>query len=92
MHGCGGSDCYNFSNVPLQSLLSSAREKKPRGRYGKLEDEMERSNQDFIEQQRNQQQAMLNNQDEQLAKVGTSVATLKRMGQAIGDELDDQQV
>lgn len=76
----------------LQSLLSSAREKKPRGRYAKLEDEMERSNQDFIEQQRSQQQAMLNKQDEQLARVGTSVSTLKRMGQAIGDELDDQQV
>ena len=39
-----------------QQLVSSAREKKPRGRYAKLEEEMERGNQDFIEQQRNQQQ------------------------------------
>lgn len=53
---------------------------------------MERSNQDFIEQQRNQQQAILARQDDQLAQVGASVSTLKRMGQAIGDELDDQQV
>lgn len=76
----------------LQSLLSSAREKKPRGRYAKLEDDMERSNQEFIDQQKNQQQVMLDRQDEQLVRVGASVSTLKRMGQAIGDELDDQQV
>jgi len=72
--------------------LSSAREKKPRGRYAKLENEMERSNQEFIDHQRSQQQAVLEKQDEQLAQVGASVSTLKRMGQAIGDELDDQQV
>lgn len=53
---------------------------------------MERNNQDFIEQQRNQQQQMIARQDEQLVKVGASVTTLKRMGEAIGDELDDQQV
>lgn len=76
----------------LQSLLTSAREKKPRGRYARLEDEMERNNQDYIEQQKNQQQVMITRQDEQLVKVGASVTTLKRMGEAIGDELDDQQV
>ena len=76
----------------IQSLLASAREKKPRGRYARLEDEMERSNQDFIDQQKNQQQVMIEKQDEQLVKVGASVSTLKRMGEAIGDELDDQQV
>lgn len=76
----------------LQSLLTSAREKKPRGRYARLEDDMERNNQDFIEQQKNQQQMVITRQDEQLVKVGTSVTTLKKMGEAIGDELDDQQV
>ena len=53
---------------------------------------MERNNQDYIEQQRSQQQQMISRQDEQLVKVGASVTTLKRMGEAIGDELDDQQV
>lgn len=53
---------------------------------------MERSNQDFIDQQKNQQQIMLERQDEQLMRVGASVSTLKRMGETIGDELDDQQV
>lgn len=53
---------------------------------------MERSNQDFIEQQRHQQQLIVARQDEQMVKVGASVSTLKRMGEAIGDELDDQQV
>lgn len=40
----------------LQSLLSSAREKKPRGRYARLDDELERSNQDYIDRQKQQQQ------------------------------------
>ena len=31
-------------------------QKKPRGRYQKLEDELERSNQDFIDHQKHQQQ------------------------------------
>ena len=53
---------------------------------------MERSNQEFIDQQRHQQQAMVERQDDQLVKVGASVSTLKRMGEAIGDELDDQNV
>ena len=53
---------------------------------------MERSNQEFIDQQKIQQQVMLDRQDEQLVSVGASVSTLKRMGETIGDELDDQQV
>ncbi len=53
---------------------------------------MERSNQDYINQQRGQQQMVMEKQDEQMVRVGASVSTLKRMGEAIGDELDDQQV
>ena len=34
-------------------------EKKPRGKYAKLEEELVRSNQDFIDQQRRQQQACI---------------------------------
>lgn len=40
----------------MQQLVSSAHDKKPRGRYARLEEEMERGNQEFIDQQRNQQQ------------------------------------
>lgn len=53
---------------------------------------MERSNQEFIDHQKGQQQLTIERQDDQLVKVGASVSTLKRMGEAIGDELDDQQV
>ena len=35
---------------------------------------------------------MMERQDEQLEDVGQSVQTLKRMGVAIGDELDEQAV
>ncbi len=53
---------------------------------------MERSNQDFIEGERNQQQMVIARQDDRLDQVGASVSTLKRIGETIGDELDDQQV
>ena len=53
---CVLSSCLCLCLCVHQQLVSSAREKKPRGRYAKLEEEMERGNQDFIEQQRNQQQ------------------------------------
>lgn len=53
---------------------------------------MERSNQDFIDQHRSQQQVIIAKQDEQLDQVGASVSTLKRIGETIGEELDDQQV
>ena len=83
---------YLPPSLSLQSLLSSAREKKPRGRYARLEEELVRSNQEFIEQQRNQQQMQIARQDEQLDRVGASVHTLKKMGETIGDELDEQQM
>lgn len=78
--------------VKRKSLLSSAREKKPRGRFARLEEELVRSNQEFIEQERHQQQMQIARQDEQLDRVGASVHTLKKMGEAIGDELDEQQI
>lgn len=81
-----------LESLKRKSLLSSAREKKPRGRYARLDEELERSNQDYIDQQRHQQQVVLQQQDEQLDRVGASVSTLKRMGETIGDELDDQQM
>ena len=61
-------------------------------RFSKLEGELERSNQGFIEGQREQQQMYLQQQDRQLDQVGASVSTLKRMGETIGDELEDQAV
>ena len=83
--------CTKLLNY-TQALLNTAREKKPRGRYARLDDELERSNQDYIEQHKHQQQMLISRQDDQLDKVGASVSTLKRMGETIGDELDDQQV
>ena len=39
--------------------MMGSEEKKPRGKYAKLEEELVRSNQDFIDQQRQQQQACI---------------------------------
>lgn len=74
-----------------KSLMGTSR-RGPQSRYQRLEEEMERSNQDYIEQQHKQQQAMMERQDEQLEDVGQSVKTLKTMSVAIGNELDEQAV
>ncbi|KAL5484678.1 hypothetical protein EMCRGX_G021218 [Ephydatia muelleri] len=84
------------SNRKVEQLkkkaLVGSEEKKPRGKYAKLEEELVRSNQDFIDQQRRQQQAMLTQQDQSIDEVGSHVQTLKQIGEAIGDELDEQAV
>ncbi|XP_065828933.1 syntaxin-6-like [Oscarella lobularis] len=63
-----------------------------KGRYARLDNELERNNQDFIEDQFQQQQTVMKEQDEQLELVGQSVGVLKQMGEQIGNELDDQAV
>eukprot|EP00118_Oscarella_pearsei_P024676 m.306573 g.306573 ORF g.306573 m.306573 type:complete len:251 (+) comp41361_c0_seq1:337-1089(+) len=65
---------------------------KSQSRYDKLDNELERNNQDFIEEQVQQQQAVMKEQDVQLEMVGQSVGVLKQMGEQIGNELDDQAV
>jgi chromosome segregation ATPase len=81
-----------METLKRKQLVSSAREKKAVGRYAKLDNEMERGNQDFIDQQRHQQQAIISKQDNQLNQVGASIHTLKQIGETIGDELDSQQI
>jgi hypothetical protein len=81
-----------METLKRKQLVSSAREKKAVGRYAKLDNEMERGNQDFIDQQRHQQQAIISKQDNQLDQVGSSIHTLKQIGETIGDELDSQQI
>jgi syntaxin 6 len=65
---------------------------KAQSRYQRLDNELERNNQDFIEEQLQQQQQIISQQDEQLEKVGQSVGVLKQMGEQIGDELEEQAV
>lgn len=38
--------------------MSSSVQKRPKGRYQKLEDELERSNQDYIDNTQHQQQVL----------------------------------
>ncbi|XP_062515032.1 syntaxin-6-like [Corticium candelabrum] len=71
---------------------SSGGSGKAQSRYQRLDNELERNNQDFIEEQLQQQQQMINQQDEQLDVVGQSVGVLKQMGEQIGDELEEQAV
>ncbi|XP_014784935.1 syntaxin-6 isoform X1 [Octopus bimaculoides] len=61
-------------------------------RYSRLDTEMERSNQRFIDDNEQQQQMLINNQDDQLDMIGASVGVLKNMSHQIGNELDDQNV
>ncbi|XP_003389021.1 PREDICTED: syntaxin-6-like [Amphimedon queenslandica] len=80
-----------LENMKRQQLLSSSHaQKKKHGRYQRLDDELERSNQDFIDQQRHQQQMLMVEQDKQVDKVSNTIVVLHQMGEDIGIELDEQ--
>ncbi|XP_028407811.1 syntaxin-6-like [Dendronephthya gigantea] len=74
-----------------QALVGSS-SKSTSNKYSRLDQEIERSNQDFIEDQSQQQQLIMESQDDQIQLVGHSVGVLKNMSQRIGDELDEQNV
>ncbi|PIK48482.1 putative syntaxin-6-like [Apostichopus japonicus] len=71
-----------FSNGP----------KRTKGKYTRLENEMENENQRFIEDQGQQQQLIMEAQDDQMDRVADSVTVLKHMGKTIGNEFDEQAV
>ncbi|XP_046542983.1 syntaxin-6-like [Haliotis rubra] len=73
---------------PRQSLLSANGANVDR--YTRLDQDMERSNQNYIDDTSQQQQLLMRSQDEQLDKIGSSVGILKNMSQQIGSELEDQ--
>lgn len=75
-----------------QSLLSANGPSKPQNKYTRLENEIERENQRYIDDTGSQQQLMISNQDEQIDNIGNSVGVLKNMSQQIGNELDEQAV
>lgn len=72
------------SNGPSNSRMDT--------RYSRLDTEMERSNQRFIDDNDQQQQMLISNQDDQLDMIGASVGVLKNMSHQIGNELDEQNV
>ncbi|XP_064650310.1 syntaxin-6-like [Lineus longissimus] len=65
---------------------------RPMDKYTRLDNEIERSNQKFIEDTHQQQAMMIRQQDETLDMVGTSVTVLKDMSHRIGTEVDEQAV
>jgi len=72
-----------------QALMGN-RNGKPKDRYSRLDREIEKSNQGFIEDHQQSQQLLMNAQDDQLELVEASVGVLKTMGRRIGDEVDEQ--
>ncbi|XP_070531647.1 syntaxin-6-like [Ptychodera flava] len=74
-----------------QSLMPNG-PKRGQDKYTRLENDIEQSNQRYLDDTRQQQQLIMSHQDEQLEKVGDSVTVLKSMGQTIGNELDEQAV
>lgn len=75
-----------------QALLSSNGPSRSHDRYTKLDNEMERANQRYIDETQQQQQVIVKTQDEHLDLIGSSVGVLKNMSQNIGNELDEQNV
>ena len=63
---------------------------KGRGKYGKMENELKRSNQDYIDSTVQEQQQIMREQDQDLEKVSAGLVTLDHMAHAIGEETEDQ--
>eukprot|EP00041_Stephanoeca_diplocostata_P036465 m.1333534 g.1333534 ORF g.1333534 m.1333534 type:complete len:248 (-) comp24871_c0_seq8:3132-3875(-) len=61
-------------------------------RYEKLEDQIRKENDTFIDGQSQRQDMIMKEQDTQLTEVGETIGVLRNMGNVISDELDDQQV
>ncbi|XP_060066079.1 syntaxin-6-like [Ylistrum balloti] len=76
---------------PRQALISNGAGKQY-DRYTKLDQDMERANQRFIDDTTQQQQLLIESQDDQLEKIGTSVGVLKNMSHQIGNELEEQNI
>ncbi|KAK7487292.1 hypothetical protein BaRGS_00021520 [Batillaria attramentaria] len=77
---------------PRQALLASNGPSRPQDRYTRLDGEMERANQHFIDDTLQQQQLLMTAQDDHLDMIGSSVGVLKNMSHHIGNELEDQNV
>ncbi|KAL5011660.1 hypothetical protein ScPMuIL_010211 [Solemya velum] len=79
------------SNI-RESLLKGNGGSRAPDRYTRLDMEMERSNQRFLDDTQQQQQSLIKSQDDQLDNIGNTVGTLKNMSHQIGSELDDHTV
>ncbi|KAL8566633.1 hypothetical protein ACOMHN_049774 [Nucella lapillus] len=76
-----------------QALLSTSNgPSRPQDRYTRLDTEMERANQQYMDETLQQQQLLLTAQDDHLDMIGSSVGVLKNMSHHIGNELEDQNV
>ncbi|XP_022325617.1 syntaxin-6-like [Crassostrea virginica] len=71
-----------------QALLTG--QNKQYDKYTRLDQEMERSNQRYLEDTHQQQQTLIRSQDDQLDMIGSSVGVLKNMSHQIGNELEEQ--
>ncbi|CAC5420735.1 STX6 [Mytilus coruscus] len=74
-----------------QALLSNG-PNRPHDKYTRLDQEMERSNQRYIEDTSQQQQLIMRTQDDNMDLISKSVGSLKNMSQQIGNELEEQNV
>lgn len=61
-------------------------------KYSRLDNEIDKSNQKYIDESQHQQQSLMRRQDEQLQEVGQSVGMLKSIGVRIDTELDEQSI
>lgn len=71
-----------------QALLHG--QNKQYDKYTRLDQEMERSNQRYLDDTSQQQQMIIRSQDDQLDMIGSSVGVLKNMSHQIGNELEEQ--
>ncbi|XP_065191186.1 syntaxin-6-like [Sycon ciliatum] len=86
----GSAEVRTQEETVSRDKLVGAVQPKTKGKYAKLDNELESANSQFIADQQQQQQMEVAAQDVQLEMVGQSMKVLKNMGQEMNSELQVQ--
>lgn len=93
LRNLGSSSSSSRGDVGIrQALLSGHGSDRLQNKYTQLDSEVESYNDRFIEDAQSRQKLIINDQDDQLDKIGSSVRVLKDMSHQIGNELDEQSI
>ena len=84
------ASCTPTQPRPAALFSQSLMGKGKYSRYERLEQEIQDSNQGFIDDQQQSQTMIMREQDSQLEEVGQTIGNLRHMGEMINDELESQ--
>ncbi len=72
------------------NLIKQGAKPKAYNKFAKLEDALNKDNQNFLEEQQQQQQLIMKDQDHDVENLSKTVGTLREVSIVVGDEIDNQ--